>query len=85
MSRRVVVTGMGLVTPLGIGREAFTRNLFDGNCGIRPIDGFDTTSFKSHLGGEIRGFSPADFIALRTLRRMDRLSTRTSGRRPKAT
>ncbi len=69
-----MVTGMGLVTPLGIGRETFTRNLFGGRCGIRPIEGFDTTPFKSHLGGEIHDFSPADFIALGTLRRMDRLS-----------
>ena len=74
MSRRVVVTGMGLVTPLGIGRKAFAGNLFDGGCGIRPIQGFDTAPFKSHLGGEVGNFSPVDFIAPRTLRRMDRLS-----------
>ncbi len=74
MNRRVVVTGMGLVTPLGIGRKAFTSHLFDGSCGIRPIEGFDTTPFKSHLGGEVGDFSPVDFIAPRTLRRMDRLS-----------
>ncbi len=74
MSRRVVVTGMGLVTPLGIGRKAFASNLFDGDCGIRAIQGFDTTPFKSHLGGEVGDFSPVDFIAPRTLRRMDRLS-----------
>ena len=74
MSRRVVVTGMGLVTPLGIGRKAFSSRLFNGGCGIRPIEGFDTTPFKSHLGGEVGDFSPVDFIAPRTLRRMDRLS-----------
>ena len=74
MNRRVVVTGMGLVTPLGIGRKAFSSRLFDGGCGIRPIKGFDTTPFKSHLGGEVGDFSPVDFIAPRTLRRMDRLS-----------
>jgi 3-oxoacyl-[acyl-carrier-protein] synthase II len=65
---------MGLVTPLGIGRQAFSGNLFGAGCGIRPIEGFDTTPFKSHLGGEVRDFSPADFISVRTLRRMDRLS-----------
>jgi 3-oxoacyl-[acyl-carrier-protein] synthase II len=65
---------MGLVTPLGIGRAAFARNLFAGGCGIRAIEGFDTAAFKSHLGGEVGNFSPADFIAPRTLRRMDRLS-----------
>ena len=74
MSRRVVVTGMGLVTPLGIGREIFSRNLFGSVCGIRPIEGFDTRPFKSHMGGEVRHFSPKDLISGRTLRRMDRLS-----------
>lgn len=65
---------MGLVTPLGIGREAFSENLFGGGCGIRPIEGFDTAPFQSHMGGEVRDFSPRDFISGRTLRRMDRLS-----------
>jgi 3-oxoacyl-[acyl-carrier-protein] synthase II len=74
MNRRVVVTGMGLVTPVGIGRKAFAGNLFDGRCGLRPIQGFDTTPFKAHLGGEVAGFSPSAFIAPGTLRRMDRLS-----------
>ena len=70
----MVVTGMGLVTPLGIGRTDFANTLFGGIGGIRPIEGFDTTPFKSHLAGEVRHFSPMDFISSRTLRRMDRLS-----------
>ena len=74
MSRQVVVSGMGLVTPLGIGRETFANHLFGGIGGIRPIEGFDSTPFKSHLAGEVRNFSPMDFISGRTLRRMDRLS-----------
>jgi 3-oxoacyl-[acyl-carrier-protein] synthase II len=74
VNRRVVVSGMGLVTPLGIGRETFASNLFGGIGGIHPIEGFDSTPFKSHLAGEVRHFSPMDFISGRTLRRMDRLS-----------
>lgn len=74
MSRRIVVTGLGLVTPLGIGREIFSANLFAGRCGIRPIEGFDTASIQSRTGGEIQNFSPGDFISGRNLRRMDRLS-----------
>jgi 3-oxoacyl-[acyl-carrier-protein] synthase II len=74
LNRRVVVTGMGLVSSLGVGRLAFADNLFRGACGIRPIERFATTALRSHLGGEIRDFSPRDFISGRNLRRMDRLS-----------
>jgi 3-oxoacyl-[acyl-carrier-protein] synthase II len=74
MNQRVVVTGLGLVSPLGNGRAVFADNLFSGACGIRPIERFDTASFKSRMAGEIREFSPRDYISARNLRRMDRLS-----------
>ena len=74
MSRRVVVTGIGVVTPLGIGKERFAQALFRGESGIKEIAAFDTSSFPSHLGGEIREFSARDFISAKYLRRMDRLS-----------
>ena len=74
MMPRVVITGMGLVTPLGIGRETVARNLFAGHSGIRPIERFETGPLGCHLGGEVSDFSPMDFISPRTFRRMDRLS-----------
>lgn len=74
MMRRVVITGMGLVTPLGIGRQTVAEGLFAGKSGIRFIERFDTAPFSSHLGGEVRDFNPMDFIAARTFRRMDRFS-----------
>jgi 3-oxoacyl-[acyl-carrier-protein] synthase II len=74
MSKRVVVSGIGMVTPLGIGKESFTPALFQGNSGIRNIAAFDTTPFTSHRGAEVNDFSPRDFISLKNLRRMDRLS-----------
>jgi 3-oxoacyl-[acyl-carrier-protein] synthase II len=74
MSRRVVVTGIGLVTPLGVGKTIFSKKLFQGDSGISPIDSFDTSRFPSDLGAQVSDFSPADFISRKNLRKMDRLS-----------
>jgi 3-oxoacyl-[acyl-carrier-protein] synthase II len=71
---RVVVTGIGMVTPLGIGKEEFGRRLFAGETGITEITSFDTNSLPSHLGGEVKNFSPRDFISVKNMRRMDRIS-----------
>jgi 3-oxoacyl-[acyl-carrier-protein] synthase II len=72
---KVVVTGVGMVTPLGIGKEEFGRRLFAGECAIDIIKTFDTSSFKSHLGAEVTDFVPRDFISVKNLRRMDRISS----------
>ncbi|HYA15690.1 MAG TPA: beta-ketoacyl-[acyl-carrier-protein] synthase family protein [Syntrophales bacterium] len=74
MNRRVAVTGIGVVTPLGVGKESFAQAIFRGDSGIAEIAAFDTSRFASHLGAEIRDFSARDFISLKNLRRMDRLS-----------
>ncbi|HEV8239634.1 MAG TPA: beta-ketoacyl-[acyl-carrier-protein] synthase family protein [Thermoanaerobaculia bacterium] len=57
--RRVAVTGIGVVTPLGVGRETFWRALLAGESGIAPVTSFDTSRFKVHLGAEVRGFDAA--------------------------
>jgi 3-oxoacyl-[acyl-carrier-protein] synthase II len=75
MNRRVAVTGIGVISPLGVGKKEFSRRLFAGESGIAEIASFDTSAFPSHLGGEARDFEPRDFIGLRSLRRMDRLSS----------
>jgi 3-oxoacyl-[acyl-carrier-protein] synthase II len=75
MDRRVVVTGIGMVTPLGVGKDRFREALWRGETGIREIASFPTEGFGSHLGAEIRAFQPRDFISLKNLRKMDRLSS----------
>lgn len=59
---RVVVTGLGLVTPIGTGKQAFWEALLDGRNGIRPIRGFDTSAYRTHRGGEVQDFDPAPYF-----------------------
>ncbi len=59
---RVVVTGIGLVTPIGSGRQQFWEALIAGRSGIGPVTGFDTTTFPVHLGAEIRHFRPEVYL-----------------------
>jgi len=77
-SQRVVITGLGMVTPLGIGKEAFSERLFAGVGAISEVALFDTAAFPSHLAAEVTNFSPRDFISLKNLRRMDKLSLLTT-------
>jgi 3-oxoacyl-[acyl-carrier-protein] synthase II len=58
MSERVAVTGIGLVTPIGIGAEPFWHSLLIGRSGVSEISSFDTADFKTNLGCEIKGFMP---------------------------
>ncbi|HDQ04385.1 MAG TPA: beta-ketoacyl-[acyl-carrier-protein] synthase family protein [Deltaproteobacteria bacterium] len=74
MKKRVVVSGLGMVTPLGVGKDEFCQRLFGGECGIGEIKAFDTKDFTSHLGAEVTNFSPRDFISVKNLRRMDKIS-----------
>ncbi len=60
--RRVVITGLGPVTPLGIGANAFWNALLEKRCGLRRISSFDPSRFASQLGGEIEGIKVGDFV-----------------------
>jgi 3-oxoacyl-[acyl-carrier-protein] synthase II len=77
-ARRVVVTGIGMVTPLGIGKEEFGDRLFAGDSAIDTIKSFDTSTFPSHLGAEVTNFTPRDFISVKNLRRMDKIALMTA-------
>src|ERR1044072_9472367 len=59
---RVVVPGMGIVAPNGIGIEPFWESLLAGRSGIGPITLFDATDFKSRIAGEVKNFNPLDYI-----------------------
>jgi 3-oxoacyl-[acyl-carrier-protein] synthase II len=63
MQQRIVVTGIGVVTSVGTGREPFWRSLLAGRSGFSPVESFDTTGYKADRGAEIKAFSPAEHIA----------------------
>ena len=70
--RRVVITGMGAVTPLGLTLEESWAAVKADTCGIGPITQYDTTSQKVKLAGEVRGFNPEQYIDKREVRKTDR-------------
>jgi 3-oxoacyl-[acyl-carrier-protein] synthase II len=72
MERRVVVTGLGAVTPLGIGVEPTWEGMRAGRSGITKITLFDATEFASQIAGEVRDFHPAAWMELRDARHSDR-------------
>ena len=72
MTRRVVVTGMGLVSALGIGTEDTWRNLLAGQSGVGPITQFDTTGFSATIAAEVKGFDPLLYIEKKEVKKMGR-------------
>lgn len=72
MKNTVVITGIGIVSPIGIGKDAFWTSLQENVSGIKPVTLFDTAAIKSKLGGEITNFTPEDILDKKGLRNMDR-------------
>jgi 3-oxoacyl-[acyl-carrier-protein] synthase II len=70
--RRVVVTGMGLVTPLGVGIEKSWEGMIQGKSGIRRITYFDASSFPTKIAGEVHDFNVGDYIEPKEIKKMDR-------------
>jgi 3-oxoacyl-[acyl-carrier-protein] synthase II len=71
LTRRVVVTGIGLVSPLGVGTAANWEALLAGRSGIGPITRFDASQFAVRIAGEVKGFDPLQFIEKKDLKKMD--------------
>lgn len=71
---RVVVTGLGVVSAIGIGKDIFWQSVKAGKSGIKSISTFDVSSYPCRIAGEISGFEPADFMPLQQARRIDRFA-----------
>ena len=71
MDRRVVVTGVGIVTPLGVGTEKTWKSCLAGTPGVSRITKFDTTGFAVQIAGEIKDFDPLDYASKKDLKKMD--------------
>jgi len=72
LARRVVVTGVGLVSPVGIGTEETWKNLLAGRSGVAPITHFDTTGFSVTIAAEVKNFDPFQFVEKKELKKMGR-------------
>ena len=72
--RRVVVTGMGIVSPIGIGVDGFRAGLRAQCSAVTPITSFDTSPFVTHIGAEVRDFDPAPYLDGKKLKRLDKFS-----------
>lgn len=74
MSRRVVVTGMGAITPLGNDVQSFWEGLVEGKSGVGPITKFDTTDYKVKLAAEVKDFDPKLYMDFKSAKRMELFS-----------
>ncbi|MDD5430587.1 MAG: beta-ketoacyl-[acyl-carrier-protein] synthase family protein, partial [Candidatus Omnitrophica bacterium] len=74
MKKRIVITGLGLVTSIGIGKDDFWKALISGKSGISEIDSFDTSEHTTHFGGQVKNFKAEMFLDRRKIKAMARAS-----------
>ena len=74
MSRRVVVTGMGVITPIGLNVEEFFKSVKEGKHGFGPITKFDSTDYKCHVAAEVKGFDAKEYMDFKAAKRMESFS-----------
>jgi 3-oxoacyl-[acyl-carrier-protein] synthase II len=74
MNKRIVITGIGVVTPIGIGNAEFTRALKEGRSGVSDIESFDTTAYTTKFAASVKNFDPEKFIEKKKIKRMARFT-----------
>ena len=74
MKKRVVITGLGCVTPVGNGKDKFWSNIKNGVCGIDTLTRFDATSFQTQVAAQVNDFNGEDYINKKELKRLDRFT-----------
>ena len=74
MERRVVITGLGAITPIGNNAAEFWKSIKEGKCGIDEITHFDTTNYKVKLAAEVKRYNPEDYFDKRSAKRLDKFS-----------
>jgi len=74
MNKRVVITGVGAITPIGNNADEFWKSIKEGKCGIDEITAFDTTDYKVKLAGEVKNYNPEDYLDKKSAKRLDRFS-----------
>jgi 3-oxoacyl-[acyl-carrier-protein] synthase II len=74
MKKRVVITGLGCVTPVGNGKEEFWNNIKSGVCGIDTVTRFDVSNFQTQMAGEVKNFNAEDYINKKEVKRLDRFT-----------
>lgn len=74
MPKRVVITGMGIISPVGTGKDLFWESLVQGKSGISRITRFDISDYPTKIGGEVKDFNPNDYMDKKEARRMDRFT-----------
>ena len=72
--KRVVVTGLGAITPIGVGVDNFWNGIKEGKVGIKTIDRFDVTDYKAKVAGQIDDFNPGDYMDVKAAKRMELFS-----------
>ena len=72
MTKRVVVTGLGIISPVGIGKDSFWKSLLEGKNGIGKITLFDAAEYSAQIAGEVTDFEPTDYLDRKDARHMDR-------------